>query len=115
MTSIRLRHGDLALVWLTGERRSYNAGEFLSVHEYENVLRWTDQLGARPAVQRGRMVNSVYGKPENQLRERHNASDLKRRHRTSWSRKRLTRLRQEIAVSDCGFSAPLLASKAKPI
>jgi len=54
----------------------YNAGEFLSVHEYKNVLRWTRQIGERPAVRRGRMVNSTNGKPENQLRERHDASDF---------------------------------------
>jgi GST-like protein len=54
----------------------YNAGEFLSVHEYKNVLRWTKQIGERPAVKRGRMVNSVNGKPETQLRERHDASDF---------------------------------------
>jgi GST-like protein len=54
----------------------YNAGEFLSVHEYKNVLRWTKQIGERPAVKRGRMVNSTTGKPENQLRERHDASDF---------------------------------------
>ena len=54
----------------------YNAGEFLSVHEYMNVLRWTKQIGERPAVKRGRMVNSTTGKPENQLRERHDASDF---------------------------------------
>ena len=54
----------------------YNAGEFLSVHEYKNVLRWTKQIGERPAVKRGRMVNSTTGKPESQLRERHDASDF---------------------------------------
>jgi GSH-dependent disulfide-bond oxidoreductase len=54
----------------------YNAGEFLSVQEYKNVLRWTKQIGERPAVKRGRMVNSTTGKPENQLRERHDASDF---------------------------------------
>ncbi len=54
----------------------YNAGEFLSVHEYKNVLRWTKQIGERPAVKRGRMVNATQGKPENQLRERHDASDF---------------------------------------
>lgn len=54
----------------------YGAGEFLSVHEYKNVLRWTKQIGERPAVKRGRMVNSTTGKPENQLRERHDASDF---------------------------------------
>ncbi|MEZ5955284.1 MAG: glutathione-dependent disulfide-bond oxidoreductase [Hyphomonas sp.] len=57
----------------------YSAGEFLSVHEYTNVLRWAGQVAERPAVKRGRMVNSTYGKPENQLRERHDASDFETR------------------------------------
>lgn len=51
-------------------------GEFLSVHEYPNVIAWADRLQARPAVQRGRMVNVTTGKPENQLRERHDAADF---------------------------------------
>jgi GSH-dependent disulfide-bond oxidoreductase len=54
----------------------YEAGEFLQVQDYKNVLRWTDQIAARPAVQRGRMVNRVFGTPESQLRERHDASDF---------------------------------------
>ena len=54
----------------------YEAGEFLQVHEYKNVIRWTDQLAERSAVKRGRMVNRVYGEPSSQLRERHNASDF---------------------------------------
>ena len=54
----------------------YNAGEFLSVHEYKNVLRWTKQIGERPAVKRGRMVNRAQGDPSSQLRERHDASDF---------------------------------------
>ncbi len=54
----------------------YDAGEFLQVQEYKNVLRWTDQIGARPAVQRGRMVNRVMGDPASQLHERHDASDF---------------------------------------
>ena len=54
----------------------YDAGEFLSVQEYSNVLRWTDQIGARPAVKRGRMVNRVMGDPASQLQERHDASDF---------------------------------------
>jgi len=57
----------------------YGAGEFLAVHEYKNVLRWTKQIGERPAVRRGRMVNSTNGKPENQLRERHDAGDFETR------------------------------------
>lgn len=55
---------------------NYDAGEFLSVHEYKNVLRWADQLYARPAVKRGRMVNRTSGDPAGQLRERHDASDF---------------------------------------
>jgi len=59
--------------------RVYEAAEFLQTHEYENVLRWAKAIDARPAVRRGRMVNSVFGKPENQLRERHDASDFEHR------------------------------------
>jgi GST-like protein len=54
----------------------YDAGEFLQVQEYKNVIRWTDQLAERPAVKRGRMVNRVMGDPASQLRERHDASDF---------------------------------------
>mgnify|MGYP001093764183 FL=1 len=54
----------------------YDAGEFLRVQDYKNVQRWTDQLAARPAVKRGRMVNRVMGDPASQLRERHDASDF---------------------------------------
>jgi GSH-dependent disulfide-bond oxidoreductase len=54
----------------------YEAGEFLSVHEYKNVQRWTDQIAKRPAVARGRMVNRAWGAPESQLPERHDAADF---------------------------------------
>ena len=54
----------------------YEAGEFLSVAEYKNVIRWADQIAGRPAVQRGRMVNRTWGEPESQLPERHEASDF---------------------------------------
>jgi len=54
----------------------YEAGEFLSVHEYAHVQRWTDQIAARPAAQRGRMVNRAWGEPSTQLLERHDASDF---------------------------------------
>jgi GST-like protein len=54
----------------------YEAGEFLSVHEYQHVIRWTDQIAARPAVQRGRRVNRAWGDPASQLPERHDASDF---------------------------------------
>src|SRR5471032_1337741 len=54
----------------------YGAGEFLAVHEYKNVVRWADEIGARPAVKRGRIVNLLQGDPAQQLHERHDASDF---------------------------------------
>ncbi|KQM99650.1 MULTISPECIES: glutathione-dependent disulfide-bond oxidoreductase [Sphingomonas] len=54
----------------------YDAGEFLQVQDYPNVKRWADAIGARPAVQRGRMVNRVMGDPASQLHERHDATDF---------------------------------------
>ncbi|MEO8856843.1 MAG: glutathione-dependent disulfide-bond oxidoreductase [Burkholderiaceae bacterium] len=54
----------------------YGAGEFLQVQEYRHVQRWADQIAARPAVKRGRMVNRVSGDPASQLHERHEASDF---------------------------------------
>ena len=54
----------------------YGAKEFLAVHEYKNVNRWADEIGARPAVKRGRIVNRMQGDPAQQLRERHDASDF---------------------------------------
>ena len=54
----------------------YDAAEFLSVHEYTHVIRWTDAINERPAVQRGRMVNRVFGDLSHQLRERHDANDF---------------------------------------
>jgi len=55
---------------------TYGAGEFLQVQAYKNLQRWTALIGERPAVQRGRMVNRVFGDPAGQLRERHEASDF---------------------------------------
>ena len=63
-------YGALAKGWV------YDAAEFLSVHEYKNVQRWTDAVFARPAVKRGRMVNRTTGDPSEQLHERHDASDF---------------------------------------
>lgn len=54
----------------------YEAGEFLAVHDYKHVVRWTDQIAKRPAVKRGRMVNRMMGDPASQLHERHDASDF---------------------------------------
>lgn len=63
-------YGGLVKGWL------YDAGEFLSVHDYKNVRRWADQLFARPAVYRGRKVNRTSGTPSSRLHERHDASDF---------------------------------------
>jgi len=54
----------------------YNAQEFLDVASYTNVVRWATEIHERPAVQRGRRVNRVWGPEEEQLAERHDASDL---------------------------------------
>jgi GST-like protein len=35
-----------------------------------------DLIGARAAVQRGRMVNRVFGEPSSELPERHEAGDF---------------------------------------
>ena len=66
-------YGGLVQGWL------YEAAEFLSVHEYKNVLRWSDAILKRPAVARGRKVNRVIGKPSSQLHERHSAADFETR------------------------------------
>lgn len=55
---------------------AYGAGEFLQVETYKNLRRWTDDILARPAVQRGRIVNRTWGPLEEQLHERHDASDF---------------------------------------
>ncbi len=54
----------------------YGAGEFLDVASYNHVNRWTEAVGQRPAVKRGRMVNRIQGDPSSQLHERHDASDF---------------------------------------
>jgi GST-like protein len=54
----------------------YDAGVFLDVQTYTHVVRWTDAIAKRPAVQRGRMVNRVFGDPASQLHERHDAGDF---------------------------------------
>ncbi len=54
----------------------YGAGEFIEAHTYTNVIRWTDEIAARPPVKRGIMVNRAWGEPSGQLLERHDASDF---------------------------------------
>ena len=69
---------DMAIwPWYGGiAKEAYGAQEFLGVDEYAHLLRWVDQVGAREAVKRGRMVNRTFGGPETQLRERHSARDF---------------------------------------
>lgn len=56
---------------------AYNdAATFLSLNEYAHVARWVSEIDARPGARRGRMVNRTSGRPEEQLRERHDASDF---------------------------------------
>ncbi len=60
--------------------RSYEGADvFLATHEYEHLVRWAKQIDARPAVERGRIVNKLSGDPKEQLHERHDASDFELR------------------------------------
>ncbi len=54
----------------------YEAGEFLDVASYTNVIRWTEEIQERPAVQRGQRVNKAWGEEDKQVVERHDASDI---------------------------------------
>lgn len=56
--------------------RLYSADTFLDVESYTHVQRWAAQIDARAPVQRGRMVNRVFGDPAMQLHERHDARDF---------------------------------------
>ena len=65
-----------AYAWLgrlvTGDAYG-NAATFLSVHEYDNLARWTALIGAREAVKRGSLVNRT---GEEFVAERHSAADI---------------------------------------
>jgi GST-like protein len=54
----------------------YEAAEFLDVASYRNVVRWAEEIGARPAVKRGRVVNRPWGAENERLLERHSAADV---------------------------------------
>ncbi len=56
-----------------------DAGTFLDVASYRHLARWTDLVGSRDAVRRGRMVNRTSGALDQQLRERHDATDFETR------------------------------------
>ncbi|WP_370312255.1 glutathione-dependent disulfide-bond oxidoreductase [Sagittula sp.] len=53
--------------------QAYDAGEFLDVQSYKNVLRWADELQEREPVQRGRIVNRT---GDGFVEERHSAADI---------------------------------------
>lgn len=59
--------------------RVYEAAEFLDTASYKNMVRWTEEIGERPAVKRGVKVNRGWGEPSGQLIERHDASDFELR------------------------------------
>lgn len=70
---------DMAIwPWYAGilTNRVYEAAEFLEAHTYTNVLRWAEEIEQRPAVQRGRKVNRTWGELDEQVPERHSASDF---------------------------------------
>ncbi|PHP67340.1 glutathione-dependent disulfide-bond oxidoreductase [Zhengella mangrovi] len=56
-----------------------DSATFIEAETYRNVIRWQQDIWQRPAVQRGRKVNRAFGKPEDQLHERHDASDFELR------------------------------------
>jgi len=55
----------------------YSAQEFLDVQSYQHVVRWANEIQARPAVQRGQRVNRPWGPEEERVPERHSASDFR--------------------------------------
>ncbi|QYK11641.1 glutathione-dependent disulfide-bond oxidoreductase [Shewanella rhizosphaerae] len=55
---------------------AYDAAEFLDVDSYVHLKRWAEQIAARDAVKRGRIVNRTWGEPWEQLAERHSAADV---------------------------------------
>ena len=54
----------------------YEAAEFLDVASYTHVVRWAEEIEARPAVQRGRRVNRPWGPEETRVPERHGPEDF---------------------------------------
>jgi GST-like protein len=70
---------DFATVPWYGELvtgKIYAGQEFLSVHEYEHVIRWANEVKSRPAYERGARVNRAWGDEATQVIERHSAADF---------------------------------------
>lgn len=63
-------YGTLVLGWTNDVR------EFLSTHEHKNVVRWAEDIAARPATRRGRLVNRIQKDWPGSLDERHDAGDF---------------------------------------
>ena len=58
------------------QNKIYEAAEFLQTQEYKHLTRWTEEIAERAAVKRGTMVNRTWGELDEQLHERHDASDF---------------------------------------
>jgi GST-like protein len=58
------------------KNKVYEAAEFLQTQSYKNLVRWTEEIANREAVKRGVMVNRAWGELDEQLHERHDASDF---------------------------------------
>ncbi|WP_350558063.1 glutathione-dependent disulfide-bond oxidoreductase [Psychrobacter sp. CAL346-MNA-CIBAN-0220] len=56
----------------------YDAKEFLQVKDYTHIQRWATAMVARPAVQRGCIINRNWGEEWAQLENRHSAEDIDR-------------------------------------
>ncbi len=54
----------------------YDAGEFLQVDKYKNVVKWAKNIGSRPTVERARMINRITGDEMERVEERHDKTDL---------------------------------------
>tara|TARA_R110002096_G_scaffold143328_5_gene299480 strand:- start:140474 stop:141313 length:840 start_codon:yes stop_codon:yes gene_type:complete len=66
-------YGGIALT------EAYNgAHEFLDTASYTHFIRWAKEIAERPAVKRGGRVNRTWGPEDEQLAERHDASDFDR-------------------------------------
>ena len=56
----------------------YDAKEFLQVENYAHIQRWAKTVLARPAVQRGRIINRTWGEKWEQLENRHSPEEIDR-------------------------------------